>query len=337
MTLAGYVDSLAELSCYNYIEDPEGILGYVERWEARQPTTAAYGPLKDVETPLQLTLATQKKYREELKEELPDIYASAKVHRQNAALSNSELKEMVAEHQEYPTPEKYANCMLSQRHLYEIWRSKLLSKGRIPSYYDFGTWTFGWLWLMFGLKEPDELAMVFGFGDLLPEERRDPERAACLMYRGFLYPCDQWFVRGERDKVMAELNHQKAQREAAKVECLAQRCAQTVANTVQATIDDIVNDAKKQIRREYFVPEPPVQDYPEEPPRYNYTKRDNRRTEQARSSTRTTYHDAYTSYTSAKASGLFASLSAAVCTLVNETVNLVGELFGGNYPGGEPK
>ncbi len=313
MTLNGYLNSLDEMSCSDGT-DPEGILDYIERWEARQPKPVEDPKLKEVDTPARITAATKAEYQDNIKEELPDAYASAKVHRENIALLNQDLKLMVDQYQKPPVPGIYCNCMQNQRYLYQVWCRKLLDKERIPSYEDFGVWTFGWIWLMFGLKEPDELAMVFGFGDLLPKGRRDPERAACLMYRGFLYSCDQKFVIENRDAVLAELNKKRLQREAVRTERLIQQCVYQATNATQIRVDSIVEDTRRKMRHEQ-----------------QQREAEAARQRQTPEATRSAPTDIPRQDTATRHTTALSALTGVICKLVVTAIEIANELFDGTH------
>ena len=189
--------------------------------------------------------------------------------------------------------------------------------------------------------------MVFGFRELLPNQNYDPDRELYLRYRGFIYNYERDLIKHDHEEVMAKVAEKRAQEQAWLLERRAEWCVDKTVNAPQNRIDNIVSHTKGQMQCEQQQREreaaaelakaQQAQDYLREPPKYNYTKRDNKGPERTRSPVRTANHATHTSYTSSKASGLFASLGVAIRRFVNEVVDLAGELFDGEYPGGELK
>lgn len=273
MTLARYVDTWADTHDCDYLDrfamdwdltddltalygcdrgDDMDTMGYINRWEAYQPALEVGTDYSAVDSPMKLSLATKPECRETLHEELPRGYRqSARSYWMRCEqLAEEDLGEMVAKHQTQPKPVRPENHMLDQMNHYRAWCKVLLETGRLPIRSDFSKPRANYMSLVFNMKSFTELAMMFGFGDLLPEESRDPAREAALKYRGFSYLSDQRYVRKRHDEIMAELARTEVRRQAEELERNAVRCAQMTTDRLQTEVDRVVELTQEEVRQE---------------------------------------------------------------------------------------
>lgn len=329
MTLNGYLNSLDEMSCSDGT-DPEGILDYIERWEARQTKHVPEPGHVAVETAEDLHSATREEFQDDLEEEMPDLFENTKRREQKKAVIQKDLTALVNMYQR-----PHSRHGSEQLRYYKYWRANFIRSDQLPDQYTLTRITAERLLLLFPQASNfTELAILFGFADQLPADQQDSELIKRLQGKGFHYAHECLKVQEDHDKVLLEV----VERRAAKI-------AGIVANIPQENIDEAVMRARRKIhdeeieaywarRREQEAKAKQAQEA-ERIRRQNYDKRSSGQSTRTTTTTQQTYHG--TTGSATVKDGFISSLCTSIGKIVDGVLSLVGELLDETYPGGEPK